>query len=131
MASKSYLIDTCAALWYWAGSDRLSEEAKRIILDVDSDIRFHQVSFLEITIKYSLGKLILKEPPSVLIPKAISQSLFSYARLGNRDIARLESLHFHHRDPFDRILIAHALEADLTIISPDKHFADYPVKVVW
>jgi len=125
------LLDTCAALWYWAGSPRLSETAAELIIEAENEVRIHQITYLEITLKYSLGKLDLGEPPATLIPKAIEQSGFQFARLGNRDIARLESLPFHHRDPFDRLLIAHALEHDLAVLTADNRFTAYGVEVLW
>ncbi len=125
------LLDTCAALWWWSGDARLPHGVAAFLGDSDNDVRFHQASYLEITIKYGLGKLPLNGLPSVLIPKALDAYRVGYSALGNRDIARLETLPWHHRDPFDRLLIAHALENQLTVVTADRTFAGYGVPVFW
>ena len=125
------LADTCTALWYWGGDPRLSANAEAALRDGPNEVVFHQVSYLEITLKYSLGKLPLALAPAILIPEALRAYRFQYARLSNRDIAGLESLPFHHRDPFDRILISHAIDKGLTIVTPDAHIAGYGVPVIW
>ena len=125
------LVDTCAALWYWSGDTRLSGVAEAALRDGSNEVTFHQASYLEITLKYSLGKLPLTQAPAILIPEALRAYRFHYARLSNRDIAGLEALPFHHRDPFDRLLISHAIDRGLTVVTPDLHIADYSVPVLW
>jgi PIN domain nuclease of toxin-antitoxin system len=125
------LVDTCAALWYWSGDPRLSAKAEAALLDPANEVWFHQVSYLEIAVKYSLGKLPLNEAPALLLPKALKAYRFQYSPLSNSDIATLEVLPFHHRDPFDRILISRALNRDWTIVTSDEAFPAYSVNTIW
>ena len=62
------LLDTCTALWYFGGSERISKSLREILTDLDNDLFISDISILEITLKYSLGKLILSEAPSVVLP---------------------------------------------------------------
>lgn len=125
------LVDTCTALWYWSGDSRLSDAAEAALRDPDNEIWFHQASYLEITVKYSIGKLSLRKAPSTLVPEAIRKYRFSYTTLSNPDIATLETLPFHHRDPFDRLLISRALNRQWTVVTSDRAFPAYGVKVLW
>jgi len=125
------LVDTCTALWYWGGDPRLSARAESALRDPENDLWFHQISYLEITVKYSLGKLSLKKSPALLVPEAMERYRIQFPPLSNPDVARLESLPFHHRDPFDRILISRALNRDWTVITSDGAFKEYGVEVLW
>lgn len=125
------LVDTCTALWYWGGDPRLSARAESALRDPENDLWFHQISYLEITVKYSLGKLSLKKSPALLVPEAMERYRIQFTPLSNPDVARLESLPFHHRDPFDRILISRALNRDWTVITSDAAFKEYGVEVLW
>lgn len=127
---KRLLLDTCVAIWYWSGSERLSDTLIAELRDPENEVVFHQASYLEITIKYSIGKLTLAKPPSELIPEMLRSSQFDYQRLSNRDIAGTEHLEFHHRDPFDRLLISHAIASGAVLVSPDAKFAAYPVSLM-
>ena len=126
-----YLLDTCTALYLWGGSPDLSDRAKAVIRDTRNTLWLHQVSYLEITLKHSIGKLPLSEAPFVLVPKALSAYQIRFTNLSNKDIAGLEHLPFHHRDPFDRLLVSHALNTEMTVLTPDAVFLKYGVKVVW
>lgn len=126
-----YLIDTCAAIFCWGGSERLSDPARKALMDTENVLWFHQISYLEITVKASLGKLDLGEAASSFVPKALAAYRMRYVRLRNRDISRLEGLPFRHRDPFDRLLIAHALDRSLPVVTPDAVFSAHGVATVW
>ena len=125
------LVDTCTALWYLSGDTRLSSRAEEALRDPANDVWFHQVSYLEITLKYSLGKLSLTESPASLIPKALESYRIQFSVLSNPDIATLETLPPHHRDPFDRILISRALNRKWTIVTSDNAFPEYGVNLLW
>lgn len=125
------LVDTCTALWFWSGDPRLSAKAEEAIRDPSNDVWFHQVSYLEITLKYSLGKLSMTEPPSALVPRALDEYRFRFTALSNPDIAGLERLPLHHRDPFDRLLISRALNRGWTLVSSDRAFSAYGMKLLW
>ena len=125
------LVDTCTALWYWSGDPHLSATAEAALRDPANEVWFHQVSYLEITVKCSLGNLMFNESPALLVPKALKTYRFHYSALSNPDIATLETLPFHHRDPFDRLLISRALNRDWTIVTSDRTFPAYGVNLLW
>jgi PIN domain nuclease of toxin-antitoxin system len=124
------LVDTHALLWYLQGDANLSNLALTTIEDKDNDVFVSIVSLWEIAIKLGLGKLKLQRPFENL--EADLQRLdikilpIAFAEL---DIYR--SLPLHHRDPFDRILIAQSLGNSLTIITRDALFEPYSIRVLW
>ena len=125
------LLDTCAALWLWKGSDRLSATAKTAIQDPNSEVVFHQISYLEITTKNVTGKLALTKPPTTFVKEAVAAYQLQYVALSDEDIAGLEKMPLHHRDPFDRLLFSHSLRNGLTLVTSDAMAAKYGVPVIW
>lgn len=125
------LVDTCAALWLWSGDSRLSANAEAALRDPGNEVWFHQVSYLEITVKHSIGKLPMRKAPSQLVPEAIRKYRFNFTAISNPDIANLETLPFHHRDPFDRLLISRAMNRNWTVVTSDQAFRSYGVSVLW
>ncbi len=125
------LLDTCAALFLWEGNERLSAAAAAALRDPQNEVILHQVSYLEITLKHALRKLHLTEPPSQLIPKALTAYGIRFVRLSNADILGLESLPFHHRDPFDRLLISHAIGNGLIFVTSDTQARHYGIPLLW
>ncbi len=126
----NYLIDTHTLLWYLSNSNQLPLKAKQILDEKDNVIFISQASFLEMSMKMSLGKLKL--------PVSWSDLLYYCERGGihilpieTSDSIRLSNLPFHHRDPFDRIMICQALNRQYTIVSKDWLFAAYGVVRVW
>jgi PIN domain nuclease of toxin-antitoxin system len=124
------LIDTHALLWYFQGDANLSNLALATIEDKDNDVFVSIISLWEIAIKSGLGKLELQRPFENL--EADLQRLdikilpIAFAEL---DIYR--SLPLHHRDPFDRILIAQSIGNSLTMITRDALFEPYSIRVMW
>lgn len=121
------LLDTHALIWALEDSESLSATARQLIVDLDNQILVSVASAIEIAIKTSLGKL---EAPSDL-RQAIDSAGFIPVSLDFAAAATLASLPFHHRDPFDRLLIAHALTENATVVTRDPAFAPYPVSTVW
>lgn len=123
-----YLLDTHIIIWWLdqKGKTFLKEEAKRIIESVDNSIFISYVSILEISIKVSIGKLeidknyidFLKDDAIEILPITIAE------------IQMLTDLELHHRDPFDRLLICQAIQNGMTLISRDKEFKKYDVKII-
>lgn len=122
------LLDTQVALWLIASSDRLSPRARTAIREGGGRLLVSAASLWEIAIKRSLGKLNA--------PADLSRRL---AALGPIELLPISPLHaeavgelpWHHRDPFDRLLVAQALAENLSIVSSDAVLADYGVDVVW
>jgi PIN domain nuclease of toxin-antitoxin system len=126
----SFLLDTQVAIWILCGSNRLreSEFIKRFPLK-SSRFIFHQASTWEIQIKYSLGKLPLPKRPELILKESVKDSGFHYERIDDEAIFMLDKLPKIHNDPFDRLLISHAMLNAWTIISSDEKFEKYPVKL--
>ena len=126
-----YLLDTCTLIWLAAEPDRLSPAAQQAIDAVDSAVLFSDVSALEITLKWTAGKIILPDPPRLWIERQIARWELDCLSLTRDDIYRASELPSHHRDPFDRLLVAVALGAAATILTPDDAIHDYPVSYRW
>ena len=125
------LLDTHAALW-WIGDDkRLPASARRTIAKAER-VRFLSVaSAWELSIKSSLGRLRLPGPVGKFLEEHLPVNRIELLTITFADLTRVESLPFHHRDPFDRLIAAQALERDLAIVSADRAFDEYGVKRIW
>ena len=124
------LIDTHALLWHIEGSSKLSVQAREAI-DLNSNRLFFSIASLwEIAIKIGVNKLTLdnsfNELEGLLKDLKIEILPISFA-----DLEHYITLPLHHRDPFDRILIAQAMTNSLEIVSADTAFDAYPVRRIW
>ena len=125
------LLDTHAFLWWVQDAGVLSKRARAVIAEPENECFLSLASCWEIAIKLSLGNLKLSAPIERFIPEQLMINGFRQLDIGFRHIARVASLAFHHRDPFDRLLAAQALEDGLTVVSADTVFRRYGVKRVW
>ena len=125
-----YLIDTHVWLWMQSDPDRLCDETRAIVQDVRNNIFLSAASAWEIAIKYQLGKLPLPEPPASYVPDRMRRSGTLPLPVENAHTLRTADLPDHHRDPFDRVLVAQAQLLDLTIITADDQLSAYEVAVV-
>jgi PIN domain nuclease of toxin-antitoxin system len=125
------LLDTCVFLWMADDARRLSAAAREILVNPANVLRLCQVSPWEIQIKHSAGKLPLPHPPRVAVPAAIERLGLDYHTLDDGTIYTLEKLPPIHRDPFDRLLVAHAIHEGLPILTPDPKIHPYPVRTIW
>jgi PIN domain nuclease of toxin-antitoxin system len=125
------LLDTHAALFAWIEPERLSQKARKVIKDPANQLFFSQVSVLEITLKYKLGKLDLPEPPDAYLRSRIERFAFTYLPLDDEDIYGILRLPEPHKDPFDWLLLANAQRRKIPFISKDTGFKDYPVDLIW
>ena len=123
----NYLLDTHVFLWAIGDTTRLNKKVFAEIQTTRNAIFVSAVSSVEIAIKSGLGKL---EVPDDL-EEEIGLRGFSHLPLKYRHGVGLRTLPPHHQDPFDRMLIAQAIEEKLTLITHDRKFKDYPVKVLW
>ena len=126
-----YLLDTHAFLWYFEDSYKLSEIAANIIEDMSVEKYVSIASIWEFSIKYSTGKLqfdggltnlweMIFRNEFIILP--ITQICLENIAVG---------LPFHHRDPFDRLIISTAIAEDLTIVTTDENIQKYDVQWVW
>src|SRR5271155_5133864 len=125
------LIDTHAFLWLITGNPRFSRAARKLYQDPGVEIWLSYVSVWEIVIKHSLGKLPLPQPPHRLIASECTRYGIGLMPLNLEAIYALQTLPFHHNDPFDRLLIAQALVHEMTILTEDRWIKKYKVKTVW
>lgn len=124
------LLDTHAFIWWFEHDRRLSGSAREAVAEA-ADVFLSIASCWEIAIKVSRNKLTLAKPIERLIPEQLGLNGFQLLPIDLSDIARVATLPFHHRDPFDRLLVAQALGEELTIVSVDPVFKKYGVKRVW
>lgn len=125
------LLDTHAFLWFIGNHPRLSGAAAVRIADSEEIVLVSVVSAWEIVIKMGTGKLSLERPLADIWRTAVLQDGFGVLDVQLPHVLALESLPMHHRDPFDRMLIAQAVAEDLQIVSADTAFDAYPVRRVW
>ena len=125
------LLDTHIFLWFIGGDERLSETARSLIEDDQNQVYLSVASLWEMAIKISLGKLSLARPYETLIPEQIDQNQLELMGITLPHTTVVVSLPYHHRDPFDRMIIAQALTEQLTLVSGDPVFDLYEIDRVW
>jgi len=119
------LLDTHVFLWFIMGSALLSADTRALIEDEKNRKFISVASLWEIAIKSSIGKLSLSAPFDQLIPQQLSLNGFELLPIEVSHLAAVTTLPFHHRDPFDRVLIAQALAENMPIVSSDPAFDTY------
>lgn len=125
------LLDTHALLWMSLDDSQLSEKAREWIADLDNELWLSPASYWEIAIKISLGKYQLTEPLDVFVDREVTDNDMSVLPIRTQHAQTVASLPFHHKDPFDRLLIAQALAEQMTIVSKDDKFDAYGVERLW
>jgi PIN domain nuclease of toxin-antitoxin system len=125
------LLDTHAFLWFIDGNVKLSQRARELIEDQGNAKLISVASLWEMGIKISLGRLDLTRPFEELIPKQIQSNGFGLLPLRIPHIAKVISLPFHHRDPFDRIIVSQCMAEDLSLVSVDPVFDKYSIRRLW
>jgi len=123
------LVDTHAFLWWCEDSPELSRKARTAMTEQDCFVSY--ASFWEIAIKVSLNKLRLPGIIDRYLANQMSLNGFEQLEIGFRQIMRCATLERHHGDPFDRLLIAQAMEESLPIVSRDAVFDAYGVERIW
>ncbi|NTW37345.1 MAG: type II toxin-antitoxin system VapC family toxin [Syntrophobacteraceae bacterium] len=125
------LIDTHAFLWLITGDSRLSAGAREAFLEPAHQLYLSASSLWEISIKLSLGKLKLKKGWLKIIETEMKRNLVLLLPIEMHHCERLTTLPFHHRDPFDRMLIAQAAAEGMHILSSDSAFSKYGTRCIW
>jgi PIN domain nuclease of toxin-antitoxin system len=128
------IIDTHVLLWALSDPERLSSSSRALIIDPTNSILVSAISIAEIAIKASTGKLVIDESYESRhyegLLKYIEASGFEVLPYQAADAVLLRELDFHHRDPFDRMIITQALRLKCSIITNDSFFALYPIEVI-
>ena len=121
------LLDTCEFLWLVSGDAKLSASVAAAVRDPQNQVFLSVVSFWEISIKHSLGKLPLPQPPAQFIPAQREKHLVAPLALDEAAVAQLSGLPALHRDPFDRMLVCQAQAHGLTLATSDAMIRQYDV----
>ena len=126
-----YLLDTNALLWFLDNDKRLSQRARQLIESSSHESFCSIVSLWEIAIKTGLGKLGLTEPFEQMFPEQLHLNRIEILDITVDSLTKLTTLPFHHRDPFDRLIIAQGLVEGFPIISVDTVFDAYGIGREW
>jgi PIN domain nuclease of toxin-antitoxin system len=123
------LLDTHAVLWFMLDDERLSPATADLIADANNDCLVSPASHWETAIKISIGKYRISDSFEVLWRDVLDR--FTALPIEPRHTARLLVMPFHHKDPFDRLLIAQAFTEDTPLVSSDAVFDAYGVRRLW
>ncbi|MCF8449579.1 MAG: type II toxin-antitoxin system VapC family toxin [Taibaiella sp.] len=126
----NYLLDTHTLIWFLNGDSAMSANARKLIEHKNAKNFVSIVSIWEIAIKISLGKLNIHVPMEQL-PVQINNNGFELLPVAFEDTIMISKLPFHHRDPFDRLLIVQSITNNLSLISKDPQFSQYGIKTLW
>jgi PIN domain nuclease of toxin-antitoxin system len=125
------LLDTHTLLWYALDDPSLSAVARSRVIDPANDVLISPASYWEIAIKLSVGKLTLIEPYEQFMDDAVRGNGFQVMPILVSHTAVVATLPFHHRDPFDRLLVAQALAENIPLVSRDADLDAYGVQRLW
>jgi PIN domain nuclease of toxin-antitoxin system len=125
------LLDTHSLLWFTLGDPQLSRAALALINDPANDKLVSPATYWEIAIKVSIGKLTLNQPYEDFMDRGIRQNGFDILHIEPRHTAALVAMPSHHKDPFDRLLVAQALIEGIPIVSGDVALDPYGVTRLW
>ena len=128
---KALLLDTHAFLWFVTDDPRLTDNAASLIADVGITKHISLASLWEIAIKSQLKKLNIGKDYDAFVQEYITTREVELIPIDLRHLSVYSSLPLHHRDPFDRMIIAQATALDLPIVTSDPNYAAYRVDVVW
>jgi PIN domain nuclease of toxin-antitoxin system len=127
----NYLLDTHTFLWFINDDPALSATAKALIENPDNAIHLSVASVWEMAIKTSLGKLEMPSPFADFIDEQLRENSITLLDIRTTHAGGVVRLPFHHRDPFDRLIIAQSKSEDMPIIGKDVIFDDYGIDRLW
>ncbi len=126
-----FIIDTHCWLWCFLNPEKLNKSSQGLILKHANIVFFSVASSWEIAIKYGSGKLQLPLPPKEYIPNRLASQAMSSLPIHHSHALQAGELPHHHRDPFDRLLIAQAQLEKLPIMTADEQLKSYDVEIIW
>jgi PIN domain nuclease of toxin-antitoxin system len=127
----SLLLDAHTLLWFVWDDPQLSERAKNLIEDSGNRKLVSIATCWEIAIKVGLGKLDLGEPSRSFLPRELTRNCFELLPVSLDHATQVEGLALHHRDPFDRLLVAQSLVERMPVVSTDAVFDHYGISRLW
>ncbi|BAI91890.1 type II toxin-antitoxin system VapC family toxin [Arthrospira platensis NCB002] len=125
------LLDTHTVLWFFMGNSRLSDKVRDLVEDGHNHKLISVATVWEMSIKQSQNKLTLEKTASDYIEEKIRLDDFELLPIQLNHLRILSSLPFYHKDPFDRLLIAQAMQENIPILSKDMAFYAYPIQRIW
>jgi PIN domain nuclease of toxin-antitoxin system len=126
-----YLLDTHTLLWIITDDNQLSNKVKKLFLDEQNELYISVASLWEIAIKVSLKRLELGQSITDFYYKHVIGNKIKLLDLKVEHLAVLETLEFHHKDPFDRLIVCQSIVEKIPVLSSDKVLSKYPIKRVW
>ena len=125
------LLDTHTFLWFLSGDPKLSDHARGLIEEPENERNVSVASLWEIAIKISIGKLEVSGTFAEVFPPQIESNAIRVLPIEPEHLDIVSRLPFHHRDPFDRLILAQSIAEDLPILSRDPEFDSYAVERIW
>jgi PIN domain nuclease of toxin-antitoxin system len=125
------LLDTHTFLWWITDDPQLSTKARELIGDGQNILYWSAASSWEVSIKYALGRMPLPEPPEQFLPAEIEKNRIESLPIIDAHAFHAGQLPHHHRDPFDRMLVAQAQVESLALLSNDQQLNHYDVEIRW
>ena len=126
-----YLLDTSVFLWSLGAEHKLNRKARDLLSSSETELYLSAASSWEIAIKFALGALPLPKPPSQFIPSAMGLLAVRSLDITHFHSLAAGNLPRHHRDPFDRMLIAQANEEKMVLLTADRIFQKYEVEMMF
>lgn len=126
-----FLIDTHTFIWYVTNSSKLSLKAQELINDGNNEVLLSIASIWEMAIKHSVSKLTFELPFELFITRQLAVNNFQLLNVSIDHLVIVANLPLHHRDPFDRLIIAQAIVEQIPVVGTDKVFDSYPIKRLW
>ena len=127
----SYLLDTTIFVWLLKEPEKLNRRALDLLEDEGQNVFLSSVTSWEVAIKSAIGKLTLPKKPDELISEVFTNFSFQPLSITHAHGLAVGELAFHHRDPFDRMLIAQARSEKLILMTADLMIQKYPVETLW
>lgn len=125
------VLDTHAFIWWDVAPQQLGSQARTACFNTENELVLSVASVWEMQIKVMLGKLTLRKPLRQLVTDQVQQNGLIILPINLEHTLRLDSLPPHHKDPFDRLIVAQALTEGWPVISHDPTIAFYPVNTIW
>ncbi len=126
-----YLLDTHVLIWRHLSPERLAPEVRAVLQETSNDVCVSIASAWEMSIKARIGKLSVPDTAARLFRDTVAMSAYDVVDISLAHIACLDSLPLHHRDPFDRLLVAQAIVEECVLVTADVQLRAYPTSVLW
>jgi PIN domain nuclease of toxin-antitoxin system len=127
----TYLLDTNVWLWSLWATEKIARKAREQIADRSHLVYLSAATSWEVAIKAAAGKLALPEPPASYVPRRMADQGLRPLPISHPHVLAVYALPPHHRDPFDRLLVAQAQLENMILVTADRVLEKYPVEILW